>query len=153
EALEALLRRSQTYDREDLAPLIDEIGQLEAAGPSQRHALAAKKRQLRTAVTEDDKARSKGLARQHAREEAELERKKETLVRQLAKQRFSYPVFMAEAQAAGITATGETGNSVANDLPGILEEIRKFQADPDGYRERVEAKLALDGAQEQEPSL
>ncbi|MFJ5882611.1 N-6 DNA methylase [Kitasatospora cineracea] len=153
EALEALLRRSQTYDREDLGPLIDEISRLEAAGPSGSRELTVKKRLLKAAVTEDDKARSRELARQHAREEAELERKKDALVRQLAKQRFSYPVFMAEAQAAGITGTGETGGGVANDLPGILEGIRKFRADPDGYREQVEAKLALGDAQEQEPTL
>ncbi|MFE6728576.1 MULTISPECIES: N-6 DNA methylase [Streptomyces] len=153
EALEALLRRSQTYDREDLSPLIDEISQLEAAGPSQRKELTAKRRLLRMAITEDDKARSKELARQHARLEAELERKNEAMVRQLAKQRFSYPVFMAEAQAAGITGTGETGAGVANDLPGILEELRKFQADPVGYREQVKAKLAVEDARELEPAL
>ncbi|MGW4838611.1 N-6 DNA methylase [Streptomyces globisporus] len=149
EALGVLLRRSQTYDREDLASLIDEISRLEAVGPSGRRELTEKKRLLRTMVTETDKARSKDLARQYSREEAELERKKEVMVRRLAKQRFSYPVFMAEAKAAGITGTGETGDGVASDLPDILEELRKFQADPDGYREQVEARLALEDAQEQ----
>ncbi|WP_369033256.1 N-6 DNA methylase [Streptomyces adonidis] len=148
EALAVLLRRSRRYDRDDLAQLLEEIDALEAARPPQRQALAEKKRLLRAEITEADKLRGRELAREHARLEAELERKKETQVRELAKQRFSYPVFMAEAQAAGITGSGETGAGVVNDLPSVLEEFRKFRSDPGGYRTQVEAKLAIDSAQE-----
>ncbi|QLH21837.1 N-6 DNA methylase [Streptomyces sp. Rer75] len=148
ESLAVLLRRASTYDREDLVTLIDEISDLEAIVPLQRQALAEKKRQLRAALTDDDKLRGRELTRQHARLEAELERKKEAMVRKLAKQRFSYPVFMAEAQTAGITGTGETGDGVASDLPWILEEFRKFKSGPDAYREHVETKLALEKTQE-----
>ncbi|MFD5720939.1 N-6 DNA methylase [Streptomyces sp. NPDC127036] len=148
EALAVLLRRSRRYDRDDLAPLIDEIDSLEAASPPRRQALAEKKRLLRAEVTETDKLRGRELAREHTRLEAELERKKEARVRELAKQRFSYPVFMAEVQAAGITGSGETGVSVVNDLPSVLEEFRKFQSEPGVYRTQVEAKLTTDAAQE-----
>lgn len=148
EALADLLLRSRRYDRDDLAPLIEEIDGLEAASPPQRQALAEKKRLLRAEVTEADKLRGRDLAREHARLLAELERKKEAKVRELAKQRFSYPVFMAEVQSAGITGSGETGAGVVNDLPSVLEEYRKFRDDPGAYRTQVEAKLAIESAQE-----
>jgi type I restriction enzyme M protein len=40
---------------------------------------------------------------------------------------FDYPVFMAKPKAVGITATGETGDSVPNDLPAILAAWQKFK--------------------------
>ncbi|OEV02548.1 hypothetical protein AN218_33255 [Streptomyces nanshensis] len=148
EALAVLLDRSRRYDRDDLTPLVGEIAALEAASPPQRQALTEKKRLLRAEVTETDKLRSRELLREYARLEAELERKKAEKVRELVKQRFSYPVFMAEAQAAGITGSGETGAGVVDDLPSILEEFRKFQSEPDVYRSQVEAKLANGDARE-----
>jgi len=41
---------------------------------------------------------------------------------------FDYPVFMARPSAVGITATGDTGVHVPNDLPKVLEEWRAFVA-------------------------
>ncbi|ADG99178.1 N-6 DNA methylase [Segniliparus rotundus DSM 44985] len=40
---------------------------------------------------------------------------------------FDYPVFMATPTNVGITATGETGERVANDLPDILKEWHRFR--------------------------
>jgi len=45
------------------------------------------------------------------------------------RQQFDYPVFMATPKAVGITATGETGETVPNDLPAILTAWRQFHAD------------------------
>ncbi|MDA1387679.1 MULTISPECIES: N-6 DNA methylase [Glycomyces] len=39
---------------------------------------------------------------------------------------FDYPVFMANPRAVGITATGETGDDVPNDLPEVLTSWRAF---------------------------
>lgn len=39
---------------------------------------------------------------------------------------FDYPVFVAAPKAVGITSTGETGESVTNDLPRVLEQFRQF---------------------------
>jgi type I restriction enzyme M protein len=40
---------------------------------------------------------------------------------------FDYAVFAATPKSVGITATGETGENVPNDLPAILETWRKFK--------------------------
>ena len=42
------------------------------------------------------------------------------------REKFDYPVFVAAPKAAGITSTGETGESVPNDLPQILDAYRAF---------------------------
>jgi len=39
---------------------------------------------------------------------------------------FDYSVFMAQPDAVGITATGDTGDDVPNDLPEVLAAWRKF---------------------------
>ncbi len=41
---------------------------------------------------------------------------------------FDYPVFVAAPKAVGITSTGETGETVPNDLPALLEAYRRVQA-------------------------
>ncbi|MGN8552501.1 UNVERIFIED_CONTAM: N-6 DNA methylase [Microbacterium sp. SLM126] len=41
---------------------------------------------------------------------------------------FDYPVFMATPRAVGITATGDTGTAVANDLPAVLTAWHEFRA-------------------------
>lgn len=40
---------------------------------------------------------------------------------------FDYPVFVAAPKAVGITSTGDTGDTVSNELPALLEEYRRFQ--------------------------
>ncbi len=41
---------------------------------------------------------------------------------------FDYPVFVAAPRSVGITSTGETGDSVPNDLPAVLDAWRAFQS-------------------------
>ena len=41
---------------------------------------------------------------------------------------FDYPVFLAAPKTVGITSTGETGDSVPNDLPQLLDAYRAFEA-------------------------
>jgi len=40
---------------------------------------------------------------------------------------FDYPVFIAAPKAVGITSTGETGESVSNDLSSVLTDFRQFE--------------------------
>ncbi len=40
---------------------------------------------------------------------------------------FDYPVFVAAPKSVGITSTGETGEGVANELPGLLKAYRDFE--------------------------
>lgn len=42
---------------------------------------------------------------------------------------FDYPVFMATPTSVGITATGETGDNVPNDLPTVLAAWGRFKAE------------------------
>ena len=42
------------------------------------------------------------------------------------REKFDYPVFVAAPKAVGITSTGETGETVPNDLPQILDAYRAF---------------------------
>lgn len=46
----------------------------------------------------------------------------------VAREAFDYPVFMARPAAVGITATGDTGEHVPNDLPEVLAEWKAFIA-------------------------
>lgn len=40
---------------------------------------------------------------------------------------FDYPVFVAAPKTVGITSTGETGEGVASELPGLLKAYRDFE--------------------------
>jgi type I restriction enzyme M protein len=40
---------------------------------------------------------------------------------------FDYPIFVAAPQSAGISSTGETGETVPNDLPQVLDAYRRFR--------------------------
>lgn len=44
------------------------------------------------------------------------------------REEFDYPVFVAAPKAVGITSTGETGRTVENELPQILNSYREFVA-------------------------
>ncbi|MCL2875894.1 MAG: SAM-dependent methyltransferase, partial [Betaproteobacteria bacterium] len=46
-----------------------------------------------------------------------------TRVREL----FDFPVFVAAPKTVGITSTGETGDGVASELPGLLQAYREFE--------------------------
>lgn len=59
---------------------------------------------------------------------------------------FDYPVFMARPSAVGITATGDTGVHVPNDLPDVLDEWNAFCArqEIESNRARAETTPSLD---------
>jgi type I restriction enzyme M protein len=44
------------------------------------------------------------------------------------REEFDYPVFVAAPKSVGITSTGDTGDSVPNELPELLEAYRAFEA-------------------------
>ena len=41
--------------------------------------------------------------------------------KELAREEWDYPIFMAEPESVGITSTGETGDNVSNDLKDLVE--------------------------------
>ena len=41
--------------------------------------------------------------------------------KELAREKWDYPIFMAEPESVGITSTGETGDNVSNDLKDLVE--------------------------------
>lgn len=49
------------------------------------------------------------------------------------REQFSYPVFLAEVDSAGITATGDTGAHVPNQLPDVLSQFRQFLSDSEAF--------------------
>lgn len=57
---------------------------------------------------------------------ADIRDRTEGVARQRAREIFDYPIFMAEVEKAGITATGDTGPDVPNELPEVLERYRAF---------------------------
>ncbi|WP_158810555.1 restriction endonuclease subunit M [Streptomyces leeuwenhoekii] len=141
--LEELAARIRWYGREALRPLVEKIESLQDGGQDKesKKRLQELRSDLRAAVTPADKENAKQLRKEHTARLAELNKKIDAFARQRAREIFSYPVFMAEAEAAGITATGETGARVPNDLPGILADYREFERDPDGFARTVAARL------------
>lgn len=67
-----------------------------------------------------------------------LSKKVDEESRKRARAQFDYPIFMAEAEKVGITATGETGANVPNELPEIFEQFIAFKKDPEGFAKRLE---------------
>jgi len=63
----------------------------------------------------------------------ELNKQADEESRKRARANFDYTIFMAEAEKVGITATGETGNNVPNELPKILKQFKAFKKDPQKF--------------------
>lgn len=59
---------------------------------------------------------------------AVLDREQTKALWSRVREAFDYPVFMARPTAVGITATGDTGEHVPNDLPEVLVEWKAFIA-------------------------
>ncbi|MGP3920447.1 N-6 DNA methylase [Nonomuraea sp. 10N515B] len=59
----------------------------------------------------------------------DLDQQQTTAMWEYVRKAFDYPVFMATPKAVGITATGETGEDVPNDLPAVLAAWRQFKAE------------------------
>ncbi|MBQ1019831.1 N-6 DNA methylase [Micromonospora sp. D93] len=93
-------------------------------------------RDLKKAYT-DRAAKVPGLTKSLASLRAalkDLDEQQTTSMWQHVRQAFDYPVFTATPKAVGITATGETGDNVPNDLPAILTAWQQFNAEnlPEG---------------------
>lgn len=58
----------------------------------------------------------------------ELDEKQSSAMWEHVRKAFDYSVFMATPKGVGITATGETGERVPNDLPAVLDAWRSFAA-------------------------
>ena len=67
----------------------------------------------------------------------ELDKQANEESRKRARADFDYPIFMAEAEKVGITATGETGDNVPNELPKILKRFKAFKKDPQKFVENL----------------
>ncbi|MFR9770086.1 N-6 DNA methylase [Nocardia sp. SC052] len=140
-------RRAAIFDRDDLADLVDEISALEAATKRDPVAIRGLKTRLKESLLPGDQKRQKDLDRQALAAERELDRREAEMTRNRARELTSYPVFMAEAESAGITSTGETGLHVPNDLPEIVAAYRRFKNEKAGFAEEVSRSLS--GAEQQ----
>lgn len=132
--IELLRRRVDTYDRPDLGLLTRRIDELVDGAVQGRdvQALRDAEAELRRALTPGDRERARALSREL---QALVARRRELhaeLVNKGVRARFDYPVLMAEAAAAGITSTGDTGPDVPNDLPLVLEFYREHRGDLSG---------------------
>ncbi|MEV0423633.1 N-6 DNA methylase [Streptosporangium canum] len=148
EEVDSLHRRSNIYDREELAVLIDEIDDIEVTlsrSASKTTATGKRLRELkgslRMAVTPADRERARELRREATARQVELEREVQRVTRMRTREALSYPVFMAEVGQAGITATGETGTHVLNELPEIRAAYKRFLNDKDLFLEESQRVL------------
>lgn len=137
-----LLRRAETFDRTDVAAIIDHIAELGAQKVPAPRALKEARAQLRELVTDDDRERAKKLFKDAQALSRELDRREQELVHARARELTTHPVFMAEVESAGITSTGETGDNVPNELHEIVEAYKEFIDDPDGFAARAALQLA-----------
>jgi len=95
------------------------------SGPSRGEAVALRRKYAERAA--DVPAFAKALAGLKA-ELARLDREQTNTMWSRVREAFDYPVFMARPAAVGITATGDTGEHVPNDLPEVLAEWKAFIA-------------------------
>ncbi len=151
-------RRIECYDRDEVRQLVDEINtaknqskQLAAKvktknDPRRREALRTEYQSAKTRVKELLDRMKKTITPKDRRRKNELElelrtklRKLEERIQQesrrLLKQRFDYPIFMAEAEHVGITATGQEDE---NEFPEIVKAYRQFKANPNKFMKECE---------------
>ncbi|QUH01114.1 N-6 DNA methylase [Saccharopolyspora erythraea] len=98
------------------------------ASPSWKGSASADARELRKKYTERA-AKIPGLKKSLTDLRAalkDLDEQQTTAMWKYVREVFDYPVFMAMPTAVGITATGETGENVPNDLPEIFTAWRQF---------------------------
>ena len=87
------------------------------------------KKQLLTRTGNELKAAKKKLKAF----EQEYQKQFDKIVEKAFRINFNYPIFMAEAENAGITTTGEI-DTQNNELPNILTEYKKFRANEKSYQ-------------------
>jgi len=137
-----LYRRAETFDRPELADLVDEVAVMTQATTPDTKSLRLARAALRKMLTDSDKAAKKVLERAYSTLAKELDTLEAQRVRARTRELTSYPVFMAEVQSAGITGTGDTGPDVPNDLPTVTKSFHEFVADPDAFTKASAARLA-----------
>ena len=157
--------RTDCYDRDELRQLLNEIKtakdqskQLAAKtkaekDPARRAALAtefqsAKTRgkklqgQMKKAITPKDRRRMKELELELRTRLRELQERTLKESRQLLKERFDYPIFVAEGKHVGITATGQEDE---NELPEIVKAYHRFRINAKRFiKECDEAQSKVD---------
>jgi type I restriction enzyme M protein len=101
------------------------IGSPRWTGPSRGDAAALRRKYTERAA--DVPAVAQALANLKA-ELAALDDEQTKAMWSHVRETFDYPVFMARPAAVGITATGDTGEHVPNDLPEVLAEWKAFIA-------------------------
>lgn len=141
--------RADKYDRDDLLPIFDEIKRAESRRPVNQAEVGRAKKKLRELLTADDRMAQRRLRDEANRRAREVDSAVEQRQRELARTYFSYEVFMASVEKAGITSTGETGEHVDNELPDVLSAYRDFLQDPFAFARRIAQQLSGDvGEQE-----
>ncbi len=85
------------------------------------------KKDYDTAFDEAAAVRSDELSRQLRAGLRTIDVDHNTALWSTVREKFDYPVFVAAPKAVGITSTGETGETVPNDLPQILDAYRAFE--------------------------
>jgi type I restriction enzyme M protein len=135
-----LARRATTLDRDDVASLVDLISRLQEVKKPDREALKQARTGLNKLLSPAECSEGKALASRARHEAKELDQLEKEMVRARTRELSSHPVFMAEAEFAGITSTGDTGPSVPNDLPAIATAYLRFQANPEAFATTAEAQ-------------
>ena len=97
---------------------------------SDKERAAQLKRDYAAVFDDDEEARARADARFRALRAAlrALDEAHHAALWAAVREAFDYPVFVAAPGAVGITSTGETGENVPDDLPGILDAFRAFEA-------------------------
>jgi len=82
---------------------------------------------IKKAITPKDRRRKKELELELRTKLRGLQERIRKESRQLLKERFDYPIFMAEAEHVGITATGQEDE---NEYPEIVKAYERFKTNP-----------------------
>jgi hypothetical protein len=129
EAARARALQDKGLDIEKVLPLHDAL--LAAyQDRSDKVGIVASRRALNAATSASERTILKEVEKVRQGRLTVLAREHEAEARQLARQIFDYPVFMAEVEAAGITSTGLTGDGVPNELPSVLAGFRAWLENP-----------------------
>ena len=96
---------------------------------SDKERAARLKRDYAAVFDDDEEARARADARFRELRAAlrALDEAHNTALWTAVREAFDYPVFVAAPGAVGITSTGETGENVPDDLPGVLDAFRAFE--------------------------
>ncbi|MFL5818374.1 MAG: restriction endonuclease subunit M [Conexibacter sp.] len=137
------------------ADLLDDarrlVEQLQTAADASE--TTALRRRLVKHLSEHERRDARRVQKDVAGARRAFDEKRRTAIRQRTKELFDYFVFMAEVRRAGITATGETGEHVPNQLPNVRDLYRRFHADPAAFAEEVLNAMSENASGEAEVSI